>query len=191
MKLQTAWPALIAGVLGALALTQLTLPALSTALDTHAGLRQKVASLQTDAGDLPRQIARQTQLNAEAAAFKATLPEQEQLSTVLLTLTESARQLGVNAGKLTRSVRSSDTPGVTAVDLDLALSGSYARVQAFVQTLARLPRAYTTRAVNLTADPRTPGQVSGNLMITTYVRSVPASGAPTSPATVPTPGETP
>lgn len=178
-------PAVLVLLIGLGLAAKVTWPGLQEALSTRAALTEETSTLETKVASLPTEQARAKALQQEADTLKASLPDDESLPKVLETLTDTARALGVTSGKIGRSVRASDITGVSAVDLDLNLSASYARTQAYIETLAQLPRAYTVRSLSLAAGEN--GKVTTSLKLTTYKRDSVA----TTPAVTPTPGVTP
>lgn len=201
MKTQELLPAVAVLLLGMLLAAKVTGPALQQALQDQAALNTSIAGLRTEIATLPTEQARNATLQADYDSLKRNLPETEQLPQVLASLQETAAQLGIQVPRIARSVRPSVQPGVTAVDLSINTTGTYARTQAFVQTLAHLPRAYTSTGITLTALPD--GEtVSGTLKVTTYTRSgmadasstastsSPASSTPSSGSTASSTGST-
>lgn len=192
---KTLLPGVAVAIFGLLGAVQYTYPLVREARAEQTRLEDEIASLSADAAALPSEQARERQLTEEYGTLQAGLPDDEALPSVLETLGAAATRLNVTAGKLTRAVRASDVRGVTAVDLDLDVTGTYARTQALVQTIAALPRAYTSRAISLTA--QADGQVTGTLKLTTYKRentppapvppvaSVSPAGAPGAAASTP------
>lgn len=164
---------------------KVTWPGLQETLRTKTALTEEIATLETKVAALPTEQARAKALQQEAETLKASLPDDESLPKVLETLTDTARALGVTSGKLGRSVRASDITGISAVDLDMDLKGTYARTQAYIETLAQLPRAYTVRSLTLAAAEN--GNVATSLKLTTYKRD----NRDAAPATTPPPGVTP
>ncbi|GGR30580.1 type 4a pilus biogenesis protein PilO [Deinococcus ruber] len=173
-------PTLAVLLIGGLVVTQLTLPPLQSALSQRDALNTDIQALQQAVQALPQETQRHQQLQAEFDALKSNLPDAEHLPSVLQTLSETAHALNVRTGRINRSVRPSSLPGVTAIDLDMTLLGSYARTQAYIQTLARLPRAYTTRSLTLSAGEN--GLVAGTLKLTTYTRDTNALAVVMTPA---------
>jgi type IV pilus assembly protein PilO len=185
-------PGFAAGLFGLLLAAQYTSPQVRVARAEQTRLEGEIARLAADAAALPTERARALTLAETYTTLQAGLPDDEQLPDVLDTLQAAAQRLGLATGKLSRSVRASDVAGVTAVDLDLEVRGSYARTQALVQTLAALPRAYTTRGIALTA--KDGGQVTGTLKLTTYKRErtpLPAPSSDPSASPAATPGSVP
>ncbi|AFD27448.1 type 4a pilus biogenesis protein PilO [Deinococcus gobiensis] len=180
-----ALPAVLVILVGLGLAAKVTWPGLQEALRTKAALTEEISTLETKVASLPTEQARAKSLQQEAETLKASLPDDESLPKVLETLTDTARALGVTSGKLSRSVRASDIAGISAVDLDMDLNGTYARTQAYIETLAQLPRAYTVRSLSLAAGEN--GKVISSLKLTTYKRDSVA----TTPAVTPTPGVTP
>ena len=193
MNTREMLPTVAVALLGLLAAAQGTGPSVQQALSDRDALQQDITTLQGTVQALPTETARHTQLQADYEALKSSLPEAEKLPLVLKTLSDTAHLLNVSTGRIERNVRASTLPGVTAVDLSLSLSGTYARTQAYVQTLARLPRAYTAQGINLSANDKT-GLVTGTLKLTTYTRDskfVDQSVTPPStPASLPGPAGT-
>jgi type IV pilus assembly protein PilO len=188
MKLNTKalLPGLAVGVFGLLLAVQYSAPQVRTAQAERTRLEGEIQRLSADAAALPAEQDRQRRLTRDYAVLQAGLPDDEQLPAVLETLAVAASRLGITTGKLSRAVRASDVRGVTAVDLNIEIAGTYARTQALIQTLAALPRAYTARAISLSA--KDDGTITGTLNLTTYKReSTPAPPPPTDPASV-TPG---
>ncbi|GGR32694.1 type 4a pilus biogenesis protein PilO [Deinococcus ruber] len=183
MNLKPFYPMLGVLLLGGLLAYKVTAPPLQDALTTRSTLQDDIATLEQTVQTLPAETVRHERLQQDYAALKARLPDTEHLPGVLRTLSDTARALNVRADKIDRSVRPSSIPGVTAVDLDVSLVGTYARTQAYIQTLARLPRAYTTRSVTFSAGDH--GLVTGSLKLTTYTRDN------TTPAATPATGTTP
>ncbi len=181
-------PALAILLTGLLVMAKGVIPPVTTALDQRRTLRTQVQALEADVANLPVEQQRQTKLLAELEEFKASLPDDEQLPKVLDTLNEAARLIGVRTPNVARAVRTSEVPGVLAVDLELKVDGTYAKTQALVQTIARLPRAYTARSITLTAADE-PGTVGGALRLTTYKRDTQPPPAP--PSEAPTPSAMP
>lgn len=189
-------PAVAVSLLGVLGVVKGTWPMVQTARTEQARLRSEIERFTADAAALPAEQTREATLLREDAELQQSLPDSEELPRVLDTLQLAAQRLGVTTGKLSRSVRVSEIAGVTAVDLDLDISGTYARTQAYVQTIAALPRAFTARGISLSAGKD--GQVTGSLKLTTYtrdstpVKAAPPTTTPTTPTTPPTPtGGTP
>ena len=177
-------PAIAVSLLGILGALKWSWPMVQTARTEQARLRSEIDRLSADAAALPAEQAREAELRRTDAELQQSLPDSEELPRVLDTLQLAAQRLGVTTGKLSRNVRVSDVAGVTAVDLDLDITGTYARTQAYVQTIAALPRAFTARGISLTAGDD--GQVTGSLKLTTYTRD----GTPAKATTPDTPAAT-
>lgn len=169
-------PAVLALVLGLALGARVTLPHFQSGTETRRVAQERVTTLAAEVAHLGEEQARERQVSRERDDLQASLPDDETLPAVLSTLQDAARRLGVRSGRLTRNVRASEVPGVLAVDLTLEMRGTYPRMQALIQTLAALPRAYTSQGVTLTTDG---SGLSGTLKVTTYARDrTPPSPAP-------------
>lgn len=188
-------PAAAVLALGFLLAAKVTFPPVTQGRTQIQTLRADVAALQADVDTRPAETSRNVRLQTEFDALKDNLPDDEDLPEVLATLRRAAQALNINAPSLSRTVRASEVPGVAAVDLEMKIEGTYARTQALVQTVARLPRAYTLRGINLSAQGPN-GEVGGTLRLTTYKREAlpptpPAQVSGGMPTAVPGPGGTP
>lgn len=157
-------------LVGGLLTFQLLVPGLKAASAERTGLQEQIATLQQDVASMPAEQARKAKLEKEYETLRLSLPDNEALDEVLADLQDAASALNVQTGRISRSVQPSDIAGVTAVNLEVQLSGTYPRIQAFVQTLSRLPRAYTAQGINLSAGTSGSGVVGGTLKLTTYTR---------------------
>lgn len=157
-------------LVGGLLTFQLFVPGLKAASAERTGLQEQIATLQQDVASMPAEQARKAKLEKEYETLRLSLPDNEALDEVLADLQDAASALNVQTGRISRSVQPSDIAGVTAVNLEVQLSGTYPRIQAFVQTLSRLPRAYTAQGINLSAGTSGSGVVGGTLKLTTYTR---------------------
>lgn len=157
-------------LVGGLLTFQLLVPGLQAASAERTGLQEQIATLQQDVASMPAEQARKAKLEKEYETLRLSLPDNEALDEVLADLQDAASALNVQTGRISRSVQPSDIAGVTAVNLEVQLSGTYPRIQAFVQTLSRLPRAYTAQGINLSAGTSGSGVVGGTLKLTTYTR---------------------
>lgn len=157
-------------LLGGLLTFQLLVPGLKAATAERTSLQKEMATLQHDVASMPAEQERKGRLEKEYETLRLSLPDNEALDEVLADLQDAARALNVQTGRISRSVQPSDIAGVTAVNLEVQLSGTYPRIQAFVQTLSRLPRAYTAQGINLSAGTSGSGSVDGTLKLTTYTR---------------------
>lgn len=163
-------PATAALLCALLLAAKVTLPPLTAARAQQQSLQQNILSLRQDAAQLPAERQRQRQLTGELNALKNSLPDNEDLPQILSTINEAAKRLSLTTGRVTRSARDSEIPGITAVDFELNISGSYARLQALVQTIARLPRAFTSKQILVSAT-NNPGIVTSTLKLTAYKRA--------------------
>ena len=186
MKLQRK-DLMIAGgttLVGGLLVMQLLLPGLRQAQQERQTLEGEIVQLQATVASLPSEQERERRLKAEYEGLRLSLPDNEAFDEVLADLQDAANALGVQTGRISRTVQPSDIAGVSAVKLDMQVSGTYARIQALIQTIARLPRAYTAEGINLNAAES--GTVGGSLKLTTYKRE---SATPTAKPTPATPTE--
>ncbi|MCD0156058.1 type 4a pilus biogenesis protein PilO [Deinococcus sp. 6GRE01] len=190
MNQKALLPAVAVSLLGVLGVVKWSWPMVQTARAEQTRLQSEIDRLTADAAALPAEQVRAAELSRADAELQQSLPDSEELPRVLDTLQLAAQRLGITTGKLSRTVRVSDIAGVNAVDLDLDISGTYARTQAYVQTIAALPRAFTARGISLSAGDD--GQVTGSLKLTTYTRdSTPVKApTPTTPTAIPN-GATP
>lgn len=181
------------GLLSVLLAVKITWPQLNQAITDRQVLQQDIEALKTDAAALSAEKARAENLKKSYEALQATLPSQEELPQVIGTLNETARVLGLQSHQISRSTHPSTLPGVNALDLDLDITGSYPRIQAYVGTLANLKRAYTTRGITISA--AADGTVTSSLKLTTYWRDEQAALNPTPEVTplttIPTTGGQP
>lgn len=191
MKLKTILPSLLTLLLGLGVAARVTLPNAQNRAAERADAQTRVTALEAEVSQLPTERARETALKADHARLQATLPDAEALPSVLNTFSSAARALNVQLGPIKRTVKASTVPGVTAVDLEVALTGTYPRVQALVQTLGQLDRAYTTQGVTVGVDDA--ALVKAALKVTTYTRDATPPAAPAQPvaSVTPTTGATP
>lgn len=167
-------------LIGTLLAAKLLLPGLQAAQAKQVSLNTEIATLQQDVASRPAEEARAKKLQADYEKLRNSLPDNEGFDEVLSDLQEAARLLSVTTGRISRSVQPSTIEGVTAVNLEIQIAGSYPRVQAFVQTISNLPRAYTTQGITLNGSAG--GGVDGTLKLTTYKRDTTPVTAPTSVA---------
>lgn len=169
-------------VIGILLGVKLLLPGIQAAQAKQASLNTEIATLQRDVASRPAEEARAQKLQADYEKLRNGLPDNEGFDEVLADLQEAARLLSVTTGRISRSVQASTIQGVTAVNLDIQVEGTYPRVQALIQTISHLPRAYRTQGITLTGSKE--GTVRGTLKLTTYKRDIP-NKAESTPATTP------
>ena len=177
-------------VLGALIAAKVTAPPYQAAMTQKQQLQAENNALNMTISARPAEEDRHAKLRQAYADMQLTLPDTEKLPEILETLNLTARRLGLSEPRqIDRTARASPLPGVTALDFNLSVSGTYARVQAFVQTLARLPRAYTLNSVTITS--ASDGTVTSTLGLTTYRRDAAPTPAAPAPATSATPDAMP
>lgn len=168
---------------------------LTAAKATLAEAKTQLQETLDRANRLPAERERKQELLRSSAELSRTLPEREQLGSLLRSLRLTAADHNLSVTNITRKADASPLPGITAINLDFAVSGAYPGVQAFLEDLGHTQRALTVTSGDLSA---ADGGVNTTLKLIAYARNVPVpetppanaapSGAPTS---TPTPAANP
>lgn len=164
---------LITAALGGGAYTQYA--AMTQANTARTEARDRHADTQARAATLPAERQRQDTLLQSNAELQQTLPEREKLAALLRELRLGARQQGLNVSGVSRKADASPLPGVTAINLDLTVTGPYPALQAWLEALWRTDRALTIPSGRISA---AEAGVEGELKIIAYARNVPVPAAP-------------
>lgn len=177
---RTALLVFIALALGGLGYVQYgKMTAANTALtDAKAQLEETLSR----ANRLPAERERKQDLLRSGAELSRTLPEREQLGSLLRDLRLTAADHNLTVTSVNRKADASPLPGITAVNLDFTVNGPYPGIQAYLEDLGHTQRALTITSGNLTA---TNDGVDSTLKLIAYARNVPDPD-PAPATTVPT-----
>lgn len=137
---------------------------------------------QERANRLPLEQQREVQLRIKNEKLQRTLPETEQLSDLLRELRLSAKERGLEVTAFNRKTAPASLPGITAITLNLSVTGPYPKTQAWLNDLNRNERTLNIPTASLTADP---DGVKTQLTVIAYARNVkpPAAAENTTPTT--------
>jgi Tfp pilus assembly protein PilO len=127
---------------------------LQAAHKAHSAAVQKVASLQSQEGQLRGLVKQIPADNARFAQLEAALPNNPQLDQALVLIQQAAVASGVSVMTLapgSPNAASSSGPktGEPAITLSLSVHGNPAQVTSFLAALASLPRTVVVNSVSI------------------------------------------
>lgn len=121
-----------------------TKAATAAQLSTNDGLQLTLASMRSIAKKLPQE-------KAELAALNQRIPDQTQLPDLLRAIQKAATRTGVTMSTLTPTQPTAlvGAPGVSAIGINLSVSGGFAEVEQFDSALETLQRTFLVSAFSL------------------------------------------
>lgn len=138
---------------------------LKAAHKDHAAAVAKIASLQSQEGQLRALVKQIPADNARFAQLEAAFPNNPQLDQALNLFQQAAAESGVAISTLTPTAASSASAkgGEPSVALSLSVRGNPAQVTAFLAALASLPRTVVVDSVSLAGGANSSATIQGHI----------------------------